>query len=158
MIILLHKNKTLITPVNLTQRHIWSLSGVNIQILPVFLLLAFPSWSRVHIRPITSPQVLGLLYRLLSEPSPTHLIFPDAGILKCSGCSFGSYACMLSCSVVSDCEPMNCSLPGSSVHRIFQVRILEWVAIFFFRGSSWSKDWTHISCIAGGVFTCWAIQ
>ena len=31
------------------------------------------------------------------------------------------------------CDPMDCSLPGSSVHRIFQARILEWVAIFFSR-------------------------
>ena len=34
------------------------------------------------------------------------------------------------------CDPMNCSLPGSSVHSIFQARILDWVAIFFSRGSS----------------------
>ena len=44
---------------------------------------------------------------------------------------------------------MDCSLPGSSVHRIFQARILEWVAISFSRGSSWSKDWTRASHIAG---------
>ena len=35
---------------------------------------------------------------------------------------------------------MDCSLPGSSVHRILQVRILEWVAISFSRGSSWPRD------------------
>ena len=34
------------------------------------------------------------------------------------------------------CEPMDCSPPGSSVHGIFQARILEWVAISFSRGSS----------------------
>ena len=34
------------------------------------------------------------------------------------------------------CDPMDCSLPGSSVHGILQVRILEWVAISFSRGSS----------------------
>ena len=42
---------------------------------------------------------------------------------------------------------MNCSLPGSSVHGIFQARILEWVAIFCSRRSSWPRDWTLISCI-----------
>ena len=31
------------------------------------------------------------------------------------------------------CDPMDCSLPGSSVHKIFQARILEWVAISFSR-------------------------
>ena len=38
--------------------------------------------------------------------------------------------------------PMDCSPPGSSVHRISQARILEWVAISFSRGSSWPWDWT----------------
>ena len=40
------------------------------------------------------------------------------------------------------CDPMDCSLPGSSVHGIFQVRVLEWVAISFSRGSPKSKT-TH---------------
>ena len=51
--------------------------------------------------------------------------------------------------------PMDCSLPGSSVHGILQGRILEWVAIPFSRGSSPSKDRTQISCIAGRFFTIW---
>ena len=58
------------------------------------------------------------------------------------------------------CDPLDCSLPGSSVHGIFQAKVLEWVAISFSRGSYWSRDWTHISCIfciAGGLFTHWAI-
>ena len=50
-------------------------------------------------------------------------------------------------------DPMDCNPPGSSVHGIFQARTLEWVAIFFSRRSSWPKDWTHISCIAGRFFT-----
>ena len=40
---------------------------------------------------------------------------------------------------------MDCSPPGSSVHGIFQARILEWVTMPFFRGSSWPRDWTHFS-------------
>ena len=36
------------------------------------------------------------------------------------------------------------SLPGSSVHGIFQARILEWVNISFSRGSSWPRDWTRV--------------
>ena len=38
------------------------------------------------------------------------------------------------------CDPMDCSLPSSSVHGIFQARILEWVAIFFYRRSSQPRD------------------
>ena len=41
------------------------------------------------------------------------------------------------------CSPMDCSLPGSSAHGIFQARILEWVAISFSRGSSQPRDRTH---------------
>ena len=52
---------------------------------------------------------------------------------------------------------MDCSLPGSSVHGILQARILEWVAIPFSTGSSWPRDWTWVSCIAGRFFTVWAI-
>ena len=40
------------------------------------------------------------------------------------------------------CDPMDCSLRGSSIHGIFQARILEWVAIFFSRGSSPPRDGT----------------
>ena len=52
---------------------------------------------------------------------------------------------------------MDYSLPGSSVHEIFQARILEWVAISFSKGSSQPSDQTLgsclLSCIAGRVFT-----
>ena len=84
-----------------------------------------------------------------------------------------------SCPILSD--PMDCSLPGSSVHGIFQARvpewgviafspmdlpdssvhgilqarILEWVAIPSSRGSSQPSDWTQVSHIAGGFFTLW---
>ena len=56
------------------------------------------------------------------------------------------------------CDPMDCSLPGSSVHGIFQARVLEWVAIFFSRGSSQSRDQTQVSRIAGRSFTLWATR
>ena len=45
-------------------------------------------------------------------------------------------------------DSMDCSPPGSSVHGIFQARIIEWVATSYSRGSSWSRDQTHISCIS----------
>ena len=56
------------------------------------------------------------------------------------------------------CESMDCSLPGSSVHGIHQERILEWVAISFSRGSSWPRNLTQVSCIAGKFFTYWAMR
>ena len=53
------------------------------------------------------------------------------------------------------CDPMDCSLPGSSVHGIFQARELEWVAISFSRGSSWLRYRTQVSRIVGRRFTVW---
>ena len=51
------------------------------------------------------------------------------------------------------CDPMDCSLPGSFVHRILQARILEWVAISFSWGSSRPRDRTQVSCTVGKLFT-----
>ena len=56
------------------------------------------------------------------------------------------------------CDPMDCSLPGSSVHGITQVRILEWVAMFSSRWPSWSRDQTHISCWGEVVLLCLVAQ
>ena len=53
------------------------------------------------------------------------------------------------------CGPMDCSLLGSS---ILQARILEWIAIFFSRGSSWSRDQAYISCIGRWVHYHWVIR
>ena len=50
-------------------------------------------------------------------------------------------------------DPMDCSLPGSSVHEIFQARMLEWIAISFPRGSSQPRNRTQVSHIAGRRFT-----
>ena len=56
------------------------------------------------------------------------------------------------------CDPMDCSLPGSSVLGILQARILEWIAIPFSRGSSQPRGRTGVSCIAGRFFTIWATR
>ena len=53
-------------------------------------------------------------------------------------------------------DPVDCSLPGSSVHRILQARKLQWVAMVSSRGSFPPRDQTHISCdscISGWFFT-----
>ena len=61
-------------------------------------------------------------------------------------------------SVVSDSlEPMDCSLPGSSVCGIFQARTLEWVGIPFCRGSSCLRGRTFVSCIGRQILYHWAI-
>ena len=56
------------------------------------------------------------------------------------------------------CDPVDCSPPSSSVHGILQARTLEWVAVSFSRGSSWPRDRTQVSHIAGRRFTLWATK
>jgi len=48
---------------------------------------------------------------------------------------------------------MNCGLSGSSAHGILQARILEWIDIPSFRGSSQPREQTHVSYSAGRFFT-----
>ena len=62
------------------------------------------------------------------------------------------------CQPLSFCDPMNCSLPGISVHGTLQARILEWVVISSSKGSYSPRDRTQISCIAGRVFTIWTTR
>ena len=79
----------------------------------------------------------------------TVLIFPCLG-----GHLFSSFLCynllFHACaqSYLILCDPMDCSPSGSSVHGIFQARILEWVAISSSRGSSQPRDQTHISYVS----------
>ena len=56
------------------------------------------------------------------------------------------------------CDPMDCNLPGSSIHGIFQARVLEWAAISFSRGSSQPRDRTQVSYIADRHWIVWAIR
>ena len=50
---------------------------------------------------------------------------------------------------------MECSPPGSCIHGISQAKILEWAAIPFSNGSSWPRDQTWVSCVAGRFITVW---
>ena len=50
------------------------------------------------------------------------------------------------------CDQMDCISPGSSVHGILQARILGWVTILFFRGSSQPRDRTQVSCIVQTLY------
>ena len=72
------------------------------------------------------------------------------------GCTITWSEVTQSCPIL--CNPMDCSLTGSSIHGIFQARILEWVAISFSRRSSQPGDWTQVSLIVGSHFTIWATR
>ena len=65
--------------------------------------------------------------------------------------SYLLYSCMYVQSCLTVCDPLDCSPPSSSLHAIFQGRILEWVTISFSRDSSHSRDQTCVSCV------CWIV-
>ena len=76
-------------------------------------------------------------------------VFPEILIVNTSPCM-----CAKSLQFcLTLCKPLDCSLPGSSVHGILQAGILEWVANPFSRGSSRFRDRTQVSSITGEVFT-----
>ena len=59
--------------------------------------------------------------------------------------------------VIQSC-PTLCDPMDNTVHGILQARILEGVVFPFSRGSFQPRDWTQVSCIAGGFFTSWATR
>ena len=71
-------------------------------------------------------------------------------LTKCILCMLSHFSCIWLC------NPVDCILPGSSIHGILQARILEWVAMPSSRGSSQPRNQTWVSYIAGRFFIHWA--
>ena len=71
---------------------------------------------------------------------------------------YGHCCCSVTKLCLTLCDPVNCSLPGSSVHGISRARKLEWVAISFSRGSSQPNVQTHIFCIGKRVYYHWTTR
>ena len=110
------------------------------------------------IHPRSTGHVCGILAtRWYSTAQRTHMDWAKYPDLQYRQAHPGhSYIYIYICKLLSRvqmCDPMDCSPPGFSVHRISQARILEWVAISFSRGSSRPRDRTQVSHIAGGFFT-----
>ena len=92
---------------------------------------------------------LGSSSTLISQPSwrtPFLSLSPSTGEVKWSEVKF-----IQSCPTL--CDPIDYTVCG-----ILQARILEWVAFSFSRGSSQPRNWTQVSCIAGGFFTSWTTR
>ena len=83
---------------------------------------------------------------VISSPSPA----------SASSFIFSSWLYAQSCLTL--CDPVDSSLPGSSVHEILWAGILEWFATLFSRGSSPPRDQTQVSCIVGRFFNVWATR
>ena len=114
-----------------------------------FVIAFLPRSKHLLISWLQSPSAMVLEPKKIKSLTVTFFFFSDSFSLG-----------VLSCSVMSDCDPMDWDPLVSSVHGISQARILEWVAISFSRRSSLSRDRTHVSCvscIANGYFTHRAI-
>ena len=86
--------------------------------------------------------------------------YPKAKILKFKNTNIINhfYCCSVARLCLTLCNLMDCSLPGSSVHGVSQARTLQWVVIFFSKGSSWSGDWACVSCIGRWFLYHWATR
>ena len=92
---------------------------------------------------------VGFFVWFSSEPS----VRVTFGCVSCL-CRLCVHACSVTQLCPTLCDPMDCSLPGPSVHGMAQARMLEWAAVSSSRGSSCPRGQICVSCIAGGFFTC----
>ena len=104
-------------------------------------------WHFVKGEPLVIPDVTTISHKILAVGRGIECLYNrwnKKGLPVC-------YLVAKSCLTLWD--PMDCGLPGSSVHGISQVRILKWVVMSFSRGFSQPRDQTHISCITDTFFT-----
>ena len=106
----------------------------------------FPAKIPVHSAGAT--QSYGFKCRLICLPGQIAISFRT-----CFAITYKESESEVAQSCLTLCHPMDCSLQGSSVHGIFQARVLEWVVISFSRGSSPPRDQTRVSRIVGRCFT-----
>ena len=108
-----------------------------------FLLTCFPHYFLEFPENHTLSKSHTLSLPLLLETEPKTHIVPLSYLFTLCGC-----ASMYTPLCLTLCDPIDYSSPGSSVHGIFQTRILEEVAISFSRGSSQLRIQTRVSCIS----------
>ena len=121
-----------------------------------------PEWCKLGISAAYSRAIEVISSEGWWEPQIRPLgttVTPAMGLTQVASallpCSYSSlyisafiYRCVHAQLCPTLCDPIDCNLPGSSVHRILQARILEWVAISSYRGSSLPRDRTCMSCVS----------
>ena len=109
---------------------------------------ALKAWSLNHWAAREVPRIILIAGHVIKKWKLVEFCAPEASLIIC--------CCLVAKSCLTLCDPTDCNPPGSPVHGIFQVRILEWVAIPLSRGSSQPRDWSLVLCIVGRFFTIWA--
>ena len=113
-------------------------------------------WMLIRCKHLSTKSRSG--YTSLLKETPEQKKLPETTIKEISAWRHRDPKCIYttfsevpqSCSTL--CDPMDCSLLGSSIHGIFQATVQEWVTISFFRESTRPRDWTWVSHIVGRRF------
>ena len=120
--------------------------------------LGLPQFFRLHLKsrmcPISGKPIRVIVTLNLGENSHHKLFAHTHAYIQIHRLNALGVCVCQSCPPL--CDPMDCRLPGSSVHGISQARILKWIAVSFSRGSFPPRDGSCVSCIsalAGRVFT-----
>ena len=140
------------------QSYIFSIERVYFwHLLSILWHSSFIFLWRTHLGMFLLPSVLGAIQNISSSSiweSSLTIIGASQGTCRPQEediLTLGSVKVTQSCPAL--CDPMGCT-----VHGILQVRILEWVAFHFSRGSSQLRDQTQVSHIASEFFTSWATR
>ena len=118
----------------------WALGDPPASLIPLFLSASHNTWLTGYSQQIT-------VNRKQSNQQKYRVTV-----------GYAVLCCLIAKSCLTDCEPVDCRPPGSSVHETPQARILEWVAISSSRASSWPRDRTHISCIGRQILYHWGTR
>ena len=106
-------------------------------------------FCRQYLRLIWNQVSCSSSHITLHKPFQLQILFTVAQrVCVCALSHFSRVQLFATLWTVARYNPMNCSLPGSSVHGLLQARTLEWVAMPSSRGSSWPGDWTHVSYVS----------
>ena len=135
--------------------------------MDIYFVLFILEWNHVYFVYIISDLSMGGPFKSLPIgiiPYSEHFLLSITTKYSRIICVFPAkqslYLCVCSYSCLTLCYPMDYSPPGSSVHGIFQARILEWIFISSSRISSQPRDWTCVSwgfCIGRWILYHWAI-
>ena len=130
----------------------------NVFTIPVLVAAEVVPGVSLSLFAVTNSAALNIFVPVFSAGAPLRgTVFLQVGLVGPRGCAFPLAEQVTVRSVAPFCltlfDPVDCGLPGSFVHRIFQARILEWGATSFSRVSSRLKDWTCVSCIGRRFFT-----
>ena len=119
-----------------------------------------PCWELEHLKTQVICYCFILKLNTVSEHSIQSFRREEESKISSFSCSINEiFLLVLKVKVVTQSCPTLCdSMDYNLSCGFLQVRVLEWVAISFSRGSSWPRDWTQVSCIAGRFFTNWATR